>query len=323
MLTLYPSIKPYNQFYLPVADGHQLHVEECGNPEGIPLVFVHGGPGGGCGKDDRRFFDPQIYRIVLFDQRGAGRSLPHASLEDNTTADLVADMEQLREHLDINQWVLFGGSWGSTLSLVYGQTHPSRVMGMILRGIFLCRDRDLKWFYQEGASHVFPDYWREYEAIIPESERDDMMAAYYRRLVSMNELAKMNAAKHWSLWEGRCSTLRPSAEKEEHFSDPHLALAMARIEAHYFINKAFLTPNQIINNAQLLDGIPIIIVHGRYDMVCPLDNAVALHQVLPDAQLHVIRDAGHSSSEPSIADALIRATEEMAERFKGDFHQGA
>lgn len=323
MLTLYPSIKPYNQFYLSVSDGHQLHVEECGNPDGIPVLFVHGGPGGGCSKTDRCFFDPEMYRIILFDQRGSGRSLPHAELEKNTTQKLLADMEQLREHLSVEQWVLFGGSWGSTLSLLYAQANPKRVMGLILRGIFLCRDRDLQWFYQSGAHHVFPDYWKDYVSIIPSSEREDMINAYYRRLVGEDELAKMNAAKHWSLWEGRCSTLRPNPSKEEFYSDPRVAIAMARIEAHYFVNEAFIEPNQIIENASVLEGIPTTIVHGRYDMVCPLDNAVTLHEVMPDAELHIIRDAGHASSEPSMTDALIRATEDMAERFKGDFHQGA
>lgn len=323
MLMLFPSIKPYKTFYLSVSDGHQLYVEECGNPEGIPVLFIHGGPGGGCSKKDRCFFDPEVYRIILFDQRGAGRSLPHAELEANNTQKLIADIEQIRERLEVEQWVLFGGSWGSTLSLLYAQEHADRVMGMILRGIFLCRDRDLQWFYQEGAHHIFPDYWQEYEEIIPLAERSDMISAYYRRLTGSDELAKMNAAKHWSVWEGRCSTLRPSADKEAHYSDPHLALAMARIEAHYFVNEAFIEQNQIIKNADKLVGIPATIVHGRYDMVCPLDNAVSLYNALPDSELHIIRDAGHASSEPSITDALVRATEEMAERFKGDSHRGA
>ncbi|MCV6625666.1 MAG: prolyl aminopeptidase [Cellvibrionaceae bacterium] len=323
MLTLYPSIRPYNDFYLPVSDGHQLYVEECGNPEGIPVLFVHGGPGGGCGKKDRSFFDPEMYRIILFDQRGAGRSLPHAALENNTTDHLLADMEQLREHLGVDQWVLFGGSWGSTLSLLYAQANPERVMGLILRGIFLCRQRDFDWFYQAGAHHVFPDYWKDYQEIIPAAERGNMIEAYHKRLTGSDELAKMNAAKHWSLWEGRCSTLRPCPDKEEFFSDPRVAIAIARIEAHYFINDCFIEPDQIVNNAQCLEGIPTTIVHGRYDMVCPLDNAVTLYEALPDSELHIIRDAGHASSEPSITDALVRATEEMAERFKGDFHKGA
>ncbi len=319
MLILYPDIKPYKSHRLDVEPPHQLYIEECGNPEGIPVLFVHGGPGAGCSKQDRNFFDPERYRIILFDQRGAGRSSPHAALEHNHTQALVGDMETIRELLGLEKWLLFGGSWGSTLSLVYAETYPERVMGLILRGIFLCRPQDLHWFYQHGASHVFPDYWEDYLHPIPFEARGNMIEAYYHQLTGSNELAKMAAAKAWSLWEGRCATLRPNPEVVEAFSDPHLAVSLARIEAHYFINQAFLEDNQIIRDAERLQGIPGIIVHGRYDMVCPLDNAFALHRVWHDSELHIIRDAGHASREPSIVDALVRATRDMAKRFEGDF----
>jgi proline iminopeptidase len=319
MLIHYPEIKPFDTREIEVESPHRLYVEQCGNPEGVPVLFVHGGPGAGCGHLDRCFFDPERYRIVLFDQRGAGRSKPHAELKNNTTPQLVADIEFIREQLGIDRWVLFGGSWGSTLSLIYAETYPEKVMGLILRGIFLCRQKDLYWFYQLGASHVFPDYWEEYLQPIPVYERADMIGAYYERLTGDNELAKMAAAKAWSLWEGRCATLRPNADVIEAFSNPHLAMSLARIEAHFFVNDAFIEDNQILRNAKKLEGIPGIIVHGRYDMVCPLDNAFALHQVWHDSELHIVRDAGHASREPSITDALIRATRDMSRRFAGDF----
>ncbi len=311
----YPAIKCYNSFSLPVDAIHTLYVEESGSPDGIPVLFVHGGPGAGCSPDDRRFFDPEQYRIILFDQRGAGRSTPHAELRNNTTKDLLDDMEQIREHLGIHQWMLFGGSWGSTLSLLYAERHPDRVLAMILRGIFLTRRQDLQWFYQTGASAIFPDYWEDYLAPIPNEQRGDMIAAYYEQLTGGNELAKMNAAKHWSLWEGRCATLRPSTTIVDAFSDPHLALSLARIEAHYFVNNAFISENLIIHQAERLSGIPGIIIHGRYDMICPLDNALTLHRAWPDAELQIIRDAGHASREPSILDALVKSTDDMAKRL--------
>lgn len=323
MLILYPDIKPYKTHRLTVESPHQLYIEECGNPDGIPVLFVHGGPGAGCSKQDRCFFDPERYRIILFDQRGAGRSTPHACLDKNNTPALVQDMEAIRQLLGVERWILFGGSWGSTLSLVYAESFPQRVMGLILRGIFLCRPQDLHWFYQEGASHVFPDYWEDYLHPIPEAERSDMIGAYYRLLTGSNELAKMAAAKAWSLWEGRCATLRPNHDVVDTFSDPHLALSLARIEAHYFVHQTFMEDNQILRHADKLEGIPGIIVHGRYDMICPLDNACALHQAWHDSQLNIIRDAGHASREPSIVDGLVRATRDMAKRFEGDFPRGA
>ncbi|GAB3104861.1 prolyl aminopeptidase [Aestuariicella hydrocarbonica] len=323
MHILYPDIKPFQTQMLPVSDGHVIYLEQSGNAEGIPVLFVHGGPGAGCHRQDRSFFDPERYRIILFDQRGCGRSEPHTSLEHNTTQTLIADMEAIRLHLGIERWVLFGGSWGSTLSLVYAQTYPRRVMGMILRGVFLCRADDIGWFYQSGASRIFPDYWEDFVHPIPESEHGNLLAAYHKRLTGSNELAKMSCAKAWALWEAHCATLRPNLDVLEAFSDPHLALAMACIEAHYFMHAGFLEENQILNHAADLDGIPGIIVHGRYDMICPLDNAQSLHHVWHDSELHIIRDAGHSACEPSIVDALIRATRAMARRFAHDYPTGA
>lgn len=321
MQILYPEIKPYARHDLVVDDLHTLYIEESGVRDGIPVLFVHGGPGVGCSSHDRRYFDPEKYRIILFDQRGAGRSRPHAELENNTTHHLVADMEAIRQFLDVDKWALFGGSWGSTLSLLYAQAHPDRVLAMILRGIFLCRDQDIHWFYQSGAHRIFPDYWRDFVQPIPEDERHNMLSAYYDRLTSSNEIAKMSAAKAWSIWEGRCATLRPSPDVVSVFSEPHLALSMARIETHYFMNKSYLEPNQIIENMHLLEGIPGVIVHGRYDIICPLDNAVEIYERWPDAELQIIRDAGHSSREPSIVDALVKATEALAQRLSGEGDQ--
>jgi proline iminopeptidase len=315
MLTLYPELQPYVQHTLAVTPPHQLHVEECGNPQGLPVLFVHGGPGAGCEPYHRRFFDPERYRIILFDQRGCGRSTPHASLEHNTTQSLVADMEQIREHLGIEHWLLFGGSWGSTLSLVYAETHPQRVRGLVLRGIFLCRRHEIDWFYQQGASRLFPDYWQEYLEPIPEAERGDLLTAFYTRLTCDNELTRMAAAKAWSLWEGRTATLRPNAAVVDHFGSPFTALSLARIECHYFMHDSFLEPNQILRDAHRLQGIPGVIVHGRYDVICPVENAWQLHQAWPGSELQIIQDAGHSAAEPGTVDALITATNAMAERL--------
>lgn len=318
MHILYPPIKPYRTEMLPVGGDHQLYIEECGKPDGLPVLFVHGGPGGGCSEADRRFFDPEIYRIILFDQRGAGRSLPHASLEQNNTQTLIADIETIRQHLGIDNWLLFGGSWGSTLSLLYAQAYPDKVLGLVLRGIFLCRQQDIQWFYQYGASLIFPDYWEDYIKPIPPEERHNFVDAYYRRLTGDNELERMSCAKAWSVWEARCATLRPNPDVIEAFADPHHALAMARIEAHFFQHHSFIDENQIVAQASKLDGIPGIIVHGRYDMVCPLENAQALHHVWHDSELHIVRDAGHASREPGTVDALVRATRAMARRFTED-----
>jgi proline iminopeptidase len=316
MSSLFPDIKPYGHRQLAVEPPHVLYVEECGTPEGIPVLFVHGGPGSGCTPKHRCFFDPMEYRIVLFDQRGCGRSTPHAELNGNNTDALIEDMEAIRKALGIERWLLFGGSWGSTLSLLYAQRYPERVLGLVLRGIFLCRRQDLLWFYQDGASHVFPDYWQSFVAPIAVAERGDMMRAYYKLLTGSNELARMGAAKAWSGWEAQCATLKPDNQLYEQFTDPRMALALARIEAHYFVNDAFLEPNQIIASAHKLTGIPGVIVHGRYDMVCPFDNAFALHEAWPESELQIIRDAGHSALEPGIAEALIRATNRFARELK-------
>lgn len=312
MLTLYPEIRPYKTHRLAVTGLHNLYIEEVGNPDGIPALFVHGGPGSGCDADSRRYFDPERYRIIVYDQRGAGRSTPHAELEDNTTQALIDDIEKIRELLGLDKWLLFGGSWGSTLSLLYAQAFPERVLGLVLRGIFLCRHQDFQWFYQDGASRIFPDYWQEFYEHIPEEERGDLITAYHKRLLGTDEIARMAAAKVWSAWEGNCSTLRPNSHVLERFTSTHVAVSLARIEAHFFANNAFIERNQILNDAPKLAGIPGIIVHGRYDVVCPLDNATALHERWPDSELYIIRDAGHSASEPSNTDALVRATDGMA-----------
>lgn len=316
MYKLYPEIKPYATHRLAVDKPHQLYIEECGNPDGLPVAFVHGGPGAGCEPYHRRFFDPNVYRIVLFDQRGCGRSTPHAELTGNTTQALVADMEVIRQHLKIDKWVVFGGSWGSTLGLVYAQTHPEAVLGLILRGIFLCGRREIHWFYQDGASRIFPDYWEDFLRPIPEVERGDLVRAYYKRLVGDDEVARMAAAKAWSLWEGRAATLQLSKSVVDHFARPSTALSLARIECHYFMHDSFLEAEQILHNAHRLADIPAIIVHGRYDIVCPVENAWALHRAWPQATLKIIADAGHSASEPGTTDALIKATMTLSHRLK-------
>jgi len=313
---LYPAIQPYVTHSLKVTPPHILHVEECGSPEGVPVLFVHGGPGAGCEPWHRSFFDPERYRIILFDQRGAGRSAPHASLEHNTTAELVADMEVIREQLGVDKWVLFGGSWGSTLSLVYAETHPERVAGLILRGIFLCRPAEIHWFYQQGANRIFPDHWQEFIRPIPEAERNDLLQAYHRRLTGDDEVARMAAAKAWSIWEGRTATLQPRKSVLDHFSDPHTALSLARIEAHYFVNDAFLEDNQILRDIGKIRDIPGTIVQGRYDIICPMQSAWELHQAWPMAEFNVVAEAGHSASEPGMVDALVKATRRMLQRLE-------
>ena len=315
MLRLYPEIAAYSTHQLAVEPPHTLYIEECGNPSGVPVLFVHGGPGAGCEPYHRRFFDPNLYRIVLFDQRGAGRSAPHASLEINTTWHLVADIERIRAALGIERWMLFGGSWGSTLSLAYAETHPERVLALILRGIFLCRPWEIHWFYQDGASHIFPDYWQDFVAPIPESERHDLLRAHHARLIGEDEVARMASAKAWSVWEGRTATLHPNKTVVDFFDDPHVALSLARIEAHYFVNDTFLDPGQLLRGTFRLKDIPGVIVHGRYDMVCPAQSAWELAQAWPRGQLEIVPDAGHSASEPGIVNALVLATNEFGVRF--------
>ncbi|MES9974501.1 MAG: prolyl aminopeptidase [Candidatus Thiodiazotropha sp.] len=315
MKDLYPAIEPFTSQMLPVGNGHRLYVEQVGKPDGIPVLFLHGGPGAGCEPYHRRFFNPDHYRVVLFDQRGCGHSTPHASLEANTTWDLVGDIERIRQQLNIEQWLLFGGSWGSTLALAYAQSNPDRVTGMVLRGIFLCRDEEISWFYQHGASRVFPDYWEDFIAPIPQQERDDLLHAYHRRLSGENDIDRMAAAKAWSVWEGRTASLHPNPAVVSFFSDPHTALSLARIECHYFVNHAFLRPNQLLLESDRLTDIPGVIVQGRYDLICPMTSAWELHHAWPGSELKVIGDAGHSAAEPGIRSALIEATDRFAKEL--------
>lgn len=314
MRTLYDKIEPYQSGRLRVSPVHELYYEQCGNRDGQPVVFLHGGPGAGLTPDYRRFFDPQAYRIVLFDQRGSGQSTPHAELAENTTWHLVADIERLREHLGIKQWLVFGGSWGSTLALVYAETHPERVRGLVLRGIFLCRQKEIRWFYQnsEGAGAIFPDVWEQFFQLIPVAEQDDMLHAYHRRLTSDDEDVRLAAARAWSIWEASALKLLPDQDLVDQFSEPQMALALARIECHYFVNNCFFdTDNYLVENIDRIRHIPAVIVQGRYDIVCPMMSAWELHQAWPEAEFLVIPDAGHSVSEPGITDALVTATDQF------------
>ena len=312
---LYPEIEPYKTDMLQVSDIHTLYYEEVGNPDGKPIVFVHGGPGGGTDPRDRRFFDPKAYRIIMYHQRGAGNSLPSASLEENTTWDLVEDLEKLRKHCNIDRWILFGGSWGSTLSLAYAETHPDRVKALVLRGIFCCRRKELLWFYQEGASMIFPDAWDKYLEPIPSGERGDLMSAYHRRLTSTDEEEKLKAATAWSVWELSTSRLYVDPSYIAHATDDaKFALAFARIETHYFVNGAFMKEDdQLLKNADQIKDIPGVIVQGRYDVVCPPRSAWDLHKVWPKAEFHWVDDAGHSSKEPGIVHQLVTATDKYRE----------
>ena len=310
---LYPEIEPYRTGRLRVSDVHELHFEECGNPAGKPVVFLHGGPGGGTDGKMRRFFHPEKYRIVLFDQRGSGKSTPHASLEANTTWDLVEDTEKVREHLGIAKWQVFGGSWGSTLALAYAEKHPERVTELVLRGIFLLRRKEIEWFYQEGASILFPDAWEPYLAHIPEAERGDMVAAYHRRLTSDDPAVRLAAAKIWSGWEGATSKLLPDAAFTGHYEEDEFALAFARIEAHYFQNRGFFeVDDQLLRDAGRIRHIPGVIVQGRYDVVCPIFSAWALHRAWPEADFVVTPDSGHSAFEAPNSRALVAATDRFA-----------
>lgn len=314
MHKLYPDIKPYASHRFAVGSEHVLHVEECGVRDGIPVIFLHGGPGAGTEPMHRRFFDPERYRIVIFDQRGAGQSIPHASLEENTTWDLVADIETIREQLDIDKMAVFGGSWGSTLGLAYAETHPDRVLALILRGIFLCRPQDIQWFYQEGASRLSPEEWEHYLVPIPESERADLVSAYHRRLTGANEIERLRAARAWSHWEASNIALERNNSVISHFAEAHTALSVARIECHYFMNNSFLEPDQLLRDAHKIADIPGVIVHGRYDLICPLDNAWELSKAWPKADLTVVT-AGHAVSEPAITHTLIAATNRFADEF--------
>jgi proline iminopeptidase len=310
MRDLYPAIEPYNQGKLKVSELHTIHYEESGNPQGKPVIFLHGGPGGGIVPMYRQYFDPQQWRIIIFDQRGCGQSTPYAELRENTTWDLVQDIEQLRQKLQIDKWVVFGGSWGSTLALAYAQTHPERCKGMILRGIFLLRSAEIRWFYQAGANHIYPDAWQEYLKPIPLEERDDLLAAYHKRLISEDPEIRLEAARAWSVWEASTSKLIPSPASQQSFARSEFAEAFARIECHYFVNRGFFErENQLLENIERIRHLPGVIVQGRYDVVCPMISAWELHQAWQSAEFIVIDDAGHSVSEPGIKDALIRASD--------------
>jgi proline iminopeptidase len=308
--TFFPELQPYRRGRLKVSDLHEIYYEEAGNPEGRPVVVLHGGPGGGISPFLRRLHDPRGYRIVLFDQRGCGNSTPHAELAENTTWDLVADMEALRRRLEIERWQVVGGSWGSTLALAYAETFPSRVTELILRGIFTVRHSEIQWFYQRGADALFPDEWEKYLAPIPPSERHDMIKAYYRRLTSGNPAEQLAAARAWSQWEGSTLSLLPDPSRVDDFGGDRFALAFARIECHYFAHAGFFeTDGQLLAQAGRLSGIPGVIIQGRYDVVTPMETAFALHRAWPQAEFMVVPDAGHTATEPGITDALVRATD--------------
>lgn len=309
MRELYPEIEPYKIHQLSVSKIHTLYIEEAGNPSGEPVVFLHGGPGGGLSPKHRRYFNPSRYRVILIDQRGAGKSTPYAELEENTTWNLVQDIETVRNFLHIDKWVVFGGSWGSTLSLCYAIRHADVVTRLILRGIFLCRKEEINWFYQQGASFIFPDKFQDYISVIPQEERGDLLSAFYKRLTSDDPETRLQAAKAWSLWEGSALRLIPEQETMDTFEE--IAISLARIECHYFVNNCFFpTDNYILENVGNISHLPVTIVHGRYDVVCPVKNAFDLHHQLPKSTLEVIADAGHAADEPGITDALIRATDQ-------------
>ena len=315
MREFYPELQPYRRGRLRVSDLHEIYYEVCGNPEGKPVAVLHGGPGGGITPFLRRLHDPKLYRIILFDQRGCGQSTPNAELRENTTWHLVADMEALRSHLGIEKWQLLGGSWGSTLALAYAQKHTQRISELVLRGIFTVRQREIRWFYQEGASALFPDVWESYVAPIPASEHDDLVAAYYKRLTGDNAREQKMCARAWSQWEASTISLRPDPKLISEFGADAFALAFARIECHYFINRGFFeTDDQLLAGAVKLRGLPGIIIQGRYDMVTPAETAWALHRAWPEADFEIIPDAGHTATEPGITDALIRETDRFAMR---------
>jgi len=310
MRTLYPDIEPYRTGMLAVDDRHTLYFEESGNPEGKPVVVLHGGPGAGTNAKMRQFHDPAAYRIILFDQRGSGHSTPHADLVDNTTWDLVADIEKLRAHLGIPRWQVFGGSWGSTLALAYAETHPERVSELVLRGIFMLR---IDWFYQQGASAIFPDRWEHYVAAIPKAERGDLVAAFHRRLTSRSHAMQLRAARAWSVWEAATSFLHTNEDNVDKWGEAEFAIAVARIECHYFVNKGFLeSEDQLLRGVRRIRHIPAVIVQGRYDVVCPMMTAWDLHRAWPEADFRVVPDAGHSALEPGITHELVSATDRFA-----------
>lgn len=316
MRTLYPEIEAFNQGHLKVSDIHEVYYEESGNPEGTPVIFVHGGPGGGSSPLYRRFFDPKKWRVILFCQRGCGNSKPFSELRENTTWDLVSDMEKIRTHLNIDKWAVFGGSWGSTLALAYSETHPEKVLALFLRGIFMLRQRELQWFYQEGASRIFPDAWEKYVEVIPENERHDFISAYYKRLTSDDKKVRDEAAKAWTIWEASTSFLIQRPDHIESCSDDDFADAFARIECHYFTNKGFFkTDEWLLENVDKIKHIPCVIVQGRYDVVCPMESAWHLHKAYEGSILEIIEDAGHSVKEEGITSKLIEYTDSWVDKI--------
>lgn len=314
--TFFPPIEPYDKGIFAVGDGHEIYWEMCGNPNGIPALFLHGGPGGGCGKDHRRLFDPKKYRIILFDQRGCGRSRPHACLKANTTTHLVEDIEKLRRFLKVDRWVVLGGSWGSALALAYAERHTKKVLGLVLRGVFTLREKELSWFYQEGASFLFPEAWDRFVGILSKAEQKNIMKAYQRRLASKRRTTRIAAARAWSNWEGDTLCLIPKEEYTIDESRDNFAVALASIENHYFMNKGFMKDGVLIKGAKKLKAVPGIIIQGRYDVVCPATTAWDLHKNWTSSTLIVVPDAGHSYCEPGIMDATVRATDSLARRIK-------
>ncbi|WP_374368243.1 prolyl aminopeptidase [Dongia sp.] len=312
MRTLYPAIEPFRTGYLDTGDGHQVYWEISGNPDGKPAVFLHGGPGAGCSPAHRRLFDPKKYRVLLFDQRGCGRSKPHASLENNTTWDLVKDIESLRGIMGVDKWLVFGGSWGSTLALAYAETHPAHVSELVVRGIFTLKKREIDWYYQNGASNLFPDLWESFLAPIPEAERGDLVSAYRKRLTGPDPKAQIEAARAWSVWEGSTIKLLPSKQNSTHYGQDQFALAFARIENHYFVHGGWMDEGQLIRDAHKLKSIPGIIIQGRYDVCTPAVTAWELHRAWPEAQFVIVDDAGHAFDEPGIMNQLIEATDRFA-----------
>ncbi|ARG96790.1 prolyl aminopeptidase [Legionella micdadei] len=312
MHTLYPVIKPYQCHELRVSQLHVLYVEEIGNPQGIPIIGLHSGPGAGGDTHLRRFFDPQIYRIVLFDQRGCGRSTPHIELHDNNTQSLLEDIDTIRDYLKINRFVLFGGGWGALLALLYAQLYPQQVSALLLQQIFLGRKKDTDWLYKSGTNLIFPDYWQEFTSFVPNEEQHDLRRFYTQCLQGDNELVRMSAAKSWAMWYARCSSLQSHLYVIEQFSDPHFALALACLQSHYINHRYFIEENQVLSHIHKIRHIPTYLVHGRYDMICPLEGAWELHQALPASNLRIIRDAGHSDREIGIIDALIDASIEIS-----------
>ncbi len=312
MSKLYPPIEPYNSFYLNVSNLHTIFVEESGNPLGKPILFLHGGPGGGIEPTYRQYFNPDKWRIIIFDQRGCGKSLPHSELKENNTWNLVEDIEKIREYLKIKSWFVFGGSWGSTLSLSYAISHPEKCLGLILRGIFLLRKFEINWFYQEGCSMIYPDAWENYSSIIPEKEKNNFVKAYYKRLTSKDKKIRLKAAKAWSKWEASTSKLIYNQKSLHHFDNDQVADAFARIECHYFINNGFFKDdNWILNNVYKIQNIDTFIVQGRYDVVCPIQSAWELHKKLKKSELFIIQDAGHSMLEQGIQNKLIEITDKL------------